>query len=154
MNPHDSSDAVPPIAEGYQAQEITIAQLVGQVYEAAPTTERCRILEHLMKPLGVLSLVTVANGVFAKIWFRSGWHDLHVQPDDARIVRASDVVSLVNYVQQASVEAVDGLAQLLTASPMVTFSATAALLVTVLVRRAQTRRGSEGSTPASEAPLA
>ena len=52
MNSNHNTDAVPPYAPGYRAPEITIAQLVGQVYEAAPAAERCRILEHLMQPLG------------------------------------------------------------------------------------------------------
>src|SRR4051812_18284202 len=42
--------------------EAAIAQLVGQVYEIAPPAERSRLLEHLLKPLGVLSLVAIANG--------------------------------------------------------------------------------------------
>jgi len=140
MNPHDDSNVVPPYAPGNQASEIAISQLIGKVFEAAATSERCRILEQLMKPLGVLALVAVANGVFAKLWFRSGWHELHVQPDDAQLVRTDDVISLANYVQQASTEAIDGLAQLLTVFPMMACSAAAVMLVTVLVNRAQYRR--------------
>ena len=147
MKHDNSSDAVTPYAPGCRASELTIAQLVGQVYEAAPAPERCRILEHLMQPLGALSLVTVANGVFAKLWFRSGWHELHIQPDDAQWVRASDVVSLMDYVQQASAEVVDGLAQLLVASPMMACPGAAALLVTVLVRRVQTRKTAQRLIP-------
>ena len=147
MNPNPNTELVPPYALGYRAPEITIAQLVGQVYEAAPANERCRILEHLMQPLGALSLVAVANGVFAKLWFRSGWHELHIQPDDAQLVRSSDVVSLMAYVQQTSAEVVDGLAQLLMASPMMTCSGAAALLVTVLVRRVQTRETAQQLMP-------
>ena len=141
---HHSPDAVPPYAPGYQASDLTIAQLVGQVYETAPAAERCRMLEHLMQPLGALSLVAVANGVFAKLWFRSGWRELHIRAEDAQLVCASDVITLVDYVQQASVEAVDGLAQLLAPSPMMAGSAAAALLLTVLVQRTQTRRAGVG----------
>ena len=146
MNSNHNTDAVPPYAPGYRAPEITIAQLVGQVYEAAPAAERCRILEHLMQPLGALSLVAVANGVFAKLWFRSGWHELHIQPDDALVVRASDVVSLMDYVQQASVDTIDGLAQLLATTPVVACSAAAAVLLTLLARRAQTHETGAGAS--------
>ncbi len=144
MRPNHDTAAMPAAAPatnalGERTKEVTIAQLVGQVYEAAPATLRCRILEHLMQPLGALSLVAVANGVFAKLWFQSGWHALNVRPDDARVVSARDVVSLVDYVQQASIEAVDSLAQLLTASPMMTCSAAAVLLAAKLAQRAQAR---------------
>ena len=150
MNPHDNSDAVSPSATAYYAPDIAISELVGKVYDIAATTERCRMLEHLMKPLGALALVGVCNGIFAKIWFRSGWHDLHIRPEDAQTVQSIDVISLVNYVQQASAETIDGLASLLATSPMMTYSVAAAMLVTALVRRAQTRR--TGSGEAGEPP--
>ncbi len=138
MSTHDDSTTAP--LPSYRESEPTIAQLAGQVYEAAPAIERCRLLEHLMHPLGVLSLVAVANGVFAKLWFRSGWHDLHIQAEDAHDVRAGDVIKLVDYVQQVSAEAIDGLAQLVTASPTMACSAAAATLVAALLQRAQTRK--------------
>jgi hypothetical protein len=93
MNPHDSPEAVSPSAAGYQAPDITIPVLVGKIYDAAPITERCRLLEHLMKPLGALALVGVCNGTFAKIWFRSGWQNLHIRPEDAQTVQGIDVIS-------------------------------------------------------------
>ena len=126
-----------------QVSEETIAELVGQVYEAAPPAEQSRLLEYLLKPLGVLSLVTVGNGIFANIRFRSGWPDVHVLPEDARNVQASDVITLVNHVQQVSLHAVYGLVNMLAASPMMTGSAATALLMTVLLQRAQTRRATD-----------
>jgi hypothetical protein len=97
----------------------------------------------LLKPLGVLSVVAVANGIFANIRFRSGWSDLNVRLEDAQQVQPSDVITLVNYVQQVSLQAVDGLADLLAASPVLTGSAAAALLVSLLVQRARNRRASD-----------
>ncbi len=152
MNPHDSPETVSPPLAGCHAPDIPIPELVGKIYDAAPTTERCRILEHLMKPLGVLALVGVCNGIFAKIWFRSGWHNLHIRPEDAQTVQGIDVMSLVDYVQQASAETINGLASLLTTSPMMVYSTAAAMLVTVLVRRTQTRQtgtGEAGDPPNS-----
>ena len=137
MNHPDRPDAGPTPRD---ATDMTIPQLVGKVYDTASTSERCRMLEYLMKPLGALALVTVCNGIFTKIWFRSGWHDLHIRPEDVQTIRGSDVISLVEYVQQASAETIDGLASLLATSPMMVYSATAAMLVAVLVRRARTRR--------------
>lgn len=128
---------------GCQVTEISIAQLVGEVYEFAAPAERSRLLEHLMKPLGVLSLVALANGIFAKIRFRSGWPDLHVRTEDAQNVQADDVVTLVTYVQQVSIQAVDGLADMLATSPALTGSAAAALLITLLVKRSRSRRADD-----------
>jgi len=123
--------------------EAEIAQLVGQVYEIAPPTERTRLLEHLLKPLGVLSLVAIANGIFATIRFRSGSSDLHVRVEDAQIVQPGDVITLVSHVQQVSIHAVDGLADMLAASPVMTGSAAAALLMTLLMQRSRKRRAED-----------
>lgn len=144
MNPNDMPKPVSSNKSDCQVSEISIAQLVGQVYELAPPAERSRLLEHLLKPLGVLSLVAVANGIFASIRFRSGWPEMHVRMEDAQNVQARDVITLVNHVQQVSAHAVDGLASLLAASPAMAGSAAAALLVTVLLQRARTRRAGDG----------
>ena len=143
MNPNDRSEVHPPQALASQVSETTIAHLVGQVFESAPPAERSRLLEHLLRPLGVLSLVAIANGIFAKIRFQSGWPDIHVRPEDVQNVQASDVITLVSHVQQVSFHAVDGLADMLSASPVLTTSAATALLITVLVQRARTRRASD-----------
>jgi hypothetical protein len=142
MNPEqprrhvDSESSEPTVP----ASDHAIARLVAEVYESAPLEERGRLLDQLLRPLGVLSLFAVAGGLFAKLRLRGGWENFSVRPDDLQSVHAADVIALVDYVQQVSVDAVDGLAQMLKASPLMTGSAAAALLVTLLVRRARTRR--------------
>ncbi|NDP48982.1 MAG: hypothetical protein GZ085_11485 [Sulfuriferula multivorans] len=116
-----------------------ISRLVGEVYEVAPAVERSRLLTHLLKPLGVLSIVAVANGIFSKVRFNNGWTNLDIRPEDVENVRAIDVVTLVNYVQQVSISAVDGLAQVLAASPVMTGSAVTAVLITILASRSRNR---------------
>ena len=143
MNASDTTEILASDEPGCHASEITIAQLVGKVYETAPPVERSRLLEHLLQPIGVLGLVAVANGIFAKIRFRSGWPSPHVRIEDAQNVQASDVIKLVEYVQHVSVQTVDGLAQILGMMPTMASSAAAALLVTVLARRARTRRAED-----------
>jgi hypothetical protein len=125
------------------APEVPIAQLVAQVYETAPLAERSRLLEHLLRPLGVLSLVAVADGIFAKIRFRSGWPEMNIRFEDAQNVQASDVIALVDRVQQVSVETLDRLAKIVVASPVLASSAAAAFLVTVLMQHARTRGNSD-----------
>jgi hypothetical protein len=123
--------------------EDAIAQLVGQVYESAPPAEKSRLIEFLLKPLGVLSLVSVANGIFANIRLRDDWSDLHVLPEDVRNVQASDIITLVSHVQQVSIHAVNGLTSMLAASPVMTGSAAAALLMTMLMQRTKARRADD-----------
>lgn len=123
------------------AAEVLLPQLVGKVYESAPAAERGRLLEHLMRPLGVLSLAVVANGIFSRIRFPGGWPDLHIRPEDLESVRAEDVIALVDFVQKASWEAMEGLVQLLSDSPAMSATAGAALLISVLLNRARKRRG-------------
>jgi hypothetical protein len=58
-------------------------------------------------------------------------------------VQTHDVITLVNYVQQVSSQAEDGLADMLSASPVVAGSAAAAVLISVLMQRARKRRDAE-----------
>jgi hypothetical protein len=131
---HPSTDPLP------QETSSSITKLVGQIYEAAPPAEKSLLIEQLLRPLGILSLVAIANGIFANILFRSGWQNTHIRPEDLQNVQTSDVMALVDYVQQASVGAVDSLARAISSSPAFAGSAAAALLVTLLVRRTRSRR--------------
>jgi hypothetical protein len=144
MDPHDNRVTTSSSEADGHTPDLTIPELVGKIYDVAPASERCRMLEHLIKPLGALALVGVCNGIFTKIWFRSGWNNLHIQPEDAQIVQGIDVISLARYVQQANAEVINGLASMLTTSPMIAYSAAAAMLVTVLVRRINPRRAGVG----------
>ena len=129
--------------------ETTIALLVGEVYAAAPSAERRRLLAHLIKPLGILSLMAVANGIFASIRFRSGWADVNVPLEDLQNVQVGDVVTLTTRVQQVSLQALDGLTQVLSNSPALMGSAAAAVLLTVLVQRTRSRRASDEADEAA-----
>lgn len=118
----------------------SIAQLVGEVYEAAPPGWRCRMLEHLMKPLGALALVGVCNGIFTKIWFRTGMQDLVIRPEDTQVVSSVDVTSLAGFVQQSSMDTINGLTALLANSPMIAYSTAAAMLMSILLQRTRAQR--------------
>jgi hypothetical protein len=119
---------------------VSLPQLVGEVYEAAPVAVRSRMIEQLLRPLGVLSLAFVANGVFSKIRFLGGWPDLHIRPDQLESVRAEDVIALVEYVQQASWEVLVGLTRVLSESPVMSATAGATLLTAVLLNHARRRQ--------------
>ncbi len=135
-----------PQASGVAAEHVQsdtterlLPQLVADVYQSAPAVERSRLLEHLMRPLGVLSLAVVANGIFAKLRFLSGWPDLRVSPEDANAIRAEDVFALVEYVQQASWDVMQGLVKVLSDSPALSATAAATVLVSLLLQRARGR---------------
>jgi hypothetical protein len=154
MNPVDdarvhsenvSCESYSPVSEpACQSMEVPIAQLVAQVYETAPVALRVSLLEQLLKPLGILSLMAIANGVFARIRFSSGWPDMHIRWEDAQTVQPKDVVALVERVQLVSVSSLSGMAKMISASPMMAGSAAAALLVTLLMQSARNRRTDDG----------
>lgn len=89
------------------------------------------MLEHLLRPLGALAVVGVCNGIFTKIWFRNGWTDLKIHPEDTQSVQEVDVIALVDYVQQVNADAICGLFSMLTASHMVACAAATAVLTSV-----------------------
>lgn len=130
-----------PAPSGVEEPTLSVPRLIGQVYESAPPSLRARILEHLMRPLGILSLMAVASGVFASIRLRNPSIDPQVALEDTSTIRPSDVEKLADWVQQVSVEALDGLTQLLTASPILTRSAAAAVLLGWLMKVAKQRNG-------------
>lgn len=130
-----------------QPTDAAVPALVAQVYDAAPPTERTRLLAQLMQPLGVLSLVAVAGGVFAKLRFRDAPGPLNLRLEDTLLIGAEEVRALADHAQQVSVETVDALRLWLTQSPVLAGSAAALLLVQVLKRRAAQRRGTPAERP-------
>ena len=143
MNPRSDHDG--GCRQPAESAPVSIPQLFGEVYELAPAPLRIRLLDQLIRPLGVLALVAVANGAFARIRLRNGWQDLHIGIDDAWTIKGSDVSALVEHVQYVSIEAVDGLAEWLRSSPALAASAAAALLMAALTQRARLRRGRRAS---------
>ena len=104
-----------------------LTHLVTQVYAAAPVAVRSRLLEQLIRPLGLLALVSCT--------LRDGWQELPVRLEDVQRVRPADLNALVEQVQQVGLEALDGLAQVVASTPLMTASAAAAVLLAVLMRR-------------------
>lgn len=123
--------------------DVAVPDLVAQVYDAAPLPVRTRLLAQLMQPLGVLSLVAVAGGVFAKLRFRDAPGPLNLRLEDTLLIGAEEVRALAEHAQQVSVETVDALRLWLTQGPVLAGSAAALLLVQLLKRRAAQRRGED-----------
>ncbi len=112
-----------------------LAQLVGKIYEEAPAPEKRLLVAHLMRPIGLLSLLAVAGGIFAKIRFRGGWPDVQVRAEDVGSIDSSAVTALASYAQQVSAHVLDGLVQAMTASPVLAGTMTVMVLIQLLNRR-------------------
>jgi len=130
--------------------EGAIPDLVARVYEVAPQEERRALLEVLLRPLGLLSLAAIGNGIFAHLRLHGGWPEFRPGTEDLNRVRSSDMVALVHHVQQVSMESVYGLAELVKGSPVLAGSATAAMLMAVLVQRSRRRRSDAAERGAEE----
>jgi hypothetical protein len=113
--------------------------LVAAVFEAAPPPERKRLLELMIRPLGLLSLAAVANGLFAKMGLRSNWTSISIQAEDVSTVQRDDVVALALHVQQMGAHAFDGMRTVLTNSPALMGSTAAVLLLTLLTQEYKRR---------------
>lgn len=122
-----------------------IPDLVAQVYEAAPQEEQRALLAVLLRPLGLLSLAAIGNGIFAHLRLHGGWPEFRPPGEDLQRVRGSDIAALVHHVQQVSIETVQGLAGFLKGSPVLAGSAAAAMLVAVLVQHSRRRRADPGA---------
>lgn len=114
-----------------------VSQLIGKVYQAASPSERGALIKSLMQPLGAISLIAIANGVFAKIRFEGGFYNPQVRFEDLQAVRMEDVVALATRVQQVSGQAINGLAQMIASSPTLASSAVALVLIKILMVRAK-----------------
>ncbi len=145
--PAAKPDAVSCAHEMFKRTDAAVPVLLAQVYDVAPPTERTRLLTQLMQPLGVLSLVAVAGGVFARLRFRDAPGPLNLHLEDTLLIGAEEVRALAEHAQQDSVETVDALRLWLTQSPVLAGSAAALLLVRLLKRRAARRRGAHVEPP-------
>lgn len=117
------------------ANHAGIPELVGALYEQAPAHERSKLLAHLMRPLGALSLVGIANGVFARIWFRHGWGELDIVAEDTMFVGPADVMELARYTEQVSMETIDAVGQLISSSPVLAGTSVAAMVIAAIMAR-------------------
>lgn len=119
-----------------------IPALVGAVYQTATPADRGRLIEVLMRPLGLLCLAAVSGGVFTAIRLRSGWDTLQVRLDDTLNIRAPDVAALADMVQQVDADLLVGLRTVLI-SPSMAGTAAAALLLAVLAKRNAAKRDAQ-----------
>jgi hypothetical protein len=117
-----------------------LAPLVADLFAKAAPSQRVRLLNGLLRPVGPLALVAVAAGAFANLLPATRWRTASASIDDARRLTAGQVLELARYVEQKSPEAFMQLPELLADSPLWVGSLGGALLLLAL--RAWQRRAS------------
>lgn len=131
---HHSPPAKPLPSELAEAhQEMLPVWVTGAYAESSPDL-RARMLECLLRPMGVLALVGVAGGAFAQLRQRTGWQRLQITLEDTVTFTADQVLELATYVQQSTPDVFGQVADLLTSSPAALSSLSAALLMHALRR--------------------
>ena len=128
----------------YDASQPTVRSrilnvLVGHAYAASPPPLRQSLLELLIRSVGVLGLVTIAGGVFARIRLRGAWPDIAVSFDDLQYIWIVDVMALADYVQRVSIGSISDATQLLASHPALAGSGAVAALVSIMLRRVSDR---------------
>lgn len=129
----------------FHADLALVPALVGQVYQEASPVQRSRLLEQLVQPLGLLSLVAVARGIFARLMLSRRGREISVRPEDTRDIDVVDVVTLAQRAQQASMQALDNLAPVLAALSLATGSAAAKRLLAILAHTSARRLAHAGN---------
>jgi hypothetical protein len=114
-----------------------IAKVVSRVYRAANGTLRSDMLTHLLRPLGVLSVVAVASGAFARLVRRDGLVPDTLSAEDIVRYSGEQVRELTMFVHEVNPDALQPLIEQLASNGMgIAALSTAAL---VLLHRSSRR---------------
>jgi hypothetical protein len=132
------NEALQPSAPSGEGGAVLVPLYVSGVFREAPADFRAQLVECLMRPMGALGLVAVANGAFAAVRQRHGWDHLQVTLDDATRISADQVLELSAYLQQTAPDVFRQVAELVSRQPAVASGLSAMLLLHV-VRSLQRR---------------
>jgi hypothetical protein len=132
------NEALPSTASSGEAGAALVPLYVSGVFREAPIDFRAQLIECLMRPMGALGLVAVANGVFAAVRQRHGWDHLQVTLEDTSRISADQVLELSTYLQQTTPAVFSQVAELVSGQPAVASGLSAMLLLHV-VRSLQRR---------------
>lgn len=125
-----------PHAEKGSSRRFRIARLVSRVYRAADGRVRADMLAHLLRPLGVLGLVSVASGAFARLMRRDGLLPQTISAEDIVRYSGEQVRELALFAHEVNPEALQPLVEQLTQNGMGIAALSTAALV-MLLRRSQ-----------------
>ena len=98
-----------------------------------------KILNTVVRQLGILSLVAVANGIFARAAIQWPQAAPNIPLDQVPSIKIEDVWELLDFAYQVSSDVFDGLTQLIVASPKIANTASGLLLVAWIAKRRKYR---------------
>ena len=115
-----------------------IARVVSRVYRAANDALRADMLTHLLRPLGVLGLVAVASGAFARLVRRDGLVPNTISTEDIVRYSSEQIRELTMFVHEVNPDALQPLIEQLAQNGMGIAALSTAALV-MLHRRSRGR---------------
>jgi len=139
----DGFDARPPMAptadgNANARKRFEIARVVSRVYRAANGGVRADMLAHLLRPLGVLGLVSVASGAFARLVRRDGLVPDTISAEDMVRYSSEQIRELTIFVHEVNPEALQPLVEQLAQNGMgIAALSTAALVMLLRSTRAR-----------------
>lgn len=119
-----------------------IARAVSRIYRAANDAMRADMLVHLLRPLGLLSLVAVASGAFARLVRGGGMAPDAISAEDMVRFSSEQIRELTLFVHEVNPDALQPLVEQLARDAMGMAALSTAALV-MLYR--SSRRGSVSS---------
>ena len=129
-----------PAADGdaNARERFAIARVVSRVYRAANGAVRADMLAHLLRPLGVLGLVAVASGAFARLVRRDGLVPDTISAEDIVRYSSEQIRELTMFVHEVNPDALQPLIEQLAQNGMGIAAVSTAALV-MLHRRSRAR---------------
>ena len=142
MHPLDTTDVsnwagTLGYADAMSERNEVVSKLIGKAFEKARPSDKSVMIDHLLGSLGVLSLATIANGVFLKRRFGGASTGSSHAAAKSAPIEARDMRDLAHRVQQIDAEAIDELVQVFNSLPLSTTSPVGAILADFPLRRSR-----------------
>lgn len=115
-----------------------LAVVFAKVFAFASGADKEEMLARLLRPLGMLSLLSVANGAFTRFKLQEVAADGFVA--DVRQLDPDELVALVEWVQQVNFDALRTAAEIILSATELADSSVGSALAMMLARGAPTRR--------------
>ena len=136
-------------ADANSRKRVAIAKVVSRVYRAANDALRSDMLTHLLRPLGVLGLVAVASGAFARLMRRDGLVPETISADDIARYSSEQIRELTMFVHEVNPDALQPLVEQLAQNGM----GIAALSTAALVMLLRSSRGRSALSSQTDSKL-
>lgn len=99
MKPQGLPDDLGPDPRRGPLPASSVSGVVVQIYELGQAPTRLVLIEYLLRPLSAQAVLTVGGGVFGRIWFRHGWREFRIEPDDLEDVKIAHLHEVVERVR-------------------------------------------------------